>query len=212
MREALKNLWLLPRWGWGFPGGAVVKNPPANAGGTRDEGFNPWVGKIPWTRKWQPTLVLLPGESHGQWILAVYSPWGHKRVRHNLVTKQRYSLFKLSFPWHMTHVRGILRDGGKVSFKDLIILSIQSLEKTFFWVIFFHFLCGPSLKPLLNLLWYSFCFTFWFFDHEACGISASRLGIKCAHPALQGRVLTTGPSGKSLDKTFNCGGSELRHT
>ena len=46
MREALKNLWLLPRWGWGFPGGAVVKNPPANAGDARD-----WVGTIPgWGR------------------------------------------------------------------------------------------------------------------------------------------------------------------
>ena len=50
--------------------------------------FNPWVGKIPWTRKWQPTLVLLPGESHGQWSLAGYSPQGRKRVRHDLVTKQ----------------------------------------------------------------------------------------------------------------------------
>ena len=29
-------------------------------------GFDPWVGKIPWTRKWQPTPVFLPGESHGQ--------------------------------------------------------------------------------------------------------------------------------------------------
>ena len=29
-------------------------------------GFNPWVGKIPWKRKWQPTSVLLPGESHGR--------------------------------------------------------------------------------------------------------------------------------------------------
>ena len=28
--------------------------------------FNPWVGRIPWRRKWQPTLVFLPGESHGQ--------------------------------------------------------------------------------------------------------------------------------------------------
>ena len=26
----------------------------------------PWVGKIPWSRKWQPTPVFLPGESHGQ--------------------------------------------------------------------------------------------------------------------------------------------------
>ena len=32
----------------------------------RRPGFSPWVGKIPWRRKWQPTPVLLPGESHGQ--------------------------------------------------------------------------------------------------------------------------------------------------
>ena len=36
------------------------------------------VGKIPWRRKWQPTPVFLPGESHGQRNLAGYSPWGHK--------------------------------------------------------------------------------------------------------------------------------------
>ena len=34
--------------------------------------FNPWVGKIPWRRKWQPTPVLLPGESHGQRSLEGY--------------------------------------------------------------------------------------------------------------------------------------------
>jgi len=43
----------------GFPGGAVVKNPPANAGDGGDR-------KTPWTRKWQPTPVFLPGKSHGQ--------------------------------------------------------------------------------------------------------------------------------------------------
>ena len=41
-------------------------------------GFDPWVGKIPWRRKWQPTPVLLPGESHGQRSLVSYSPWGRK--------------------------------------------------------------------------------------------------------------------------------------
>ena len=41
-------------------------------------GFNPWVRKIPWRRKWQPTPVLLPGESHGGRSLVDYSPWGHK--------------------------------------------------------------------------------------------------------------------------------------
>ena len=44
----------------------------------RRPGFNPWVGKIPWRRTWQPTPVFLPGESHGQRSLVGYSPWGHK--------------------------------------------------------------------------------------------------------------------------------------
>ena len=42
--------------------------------------FDPWVRKIPWRRKWQPTPVFLPGESHGQRSLAVYSPWGCKET------------------------------------------------------------------------------------------------------------------------------------
>ena len=32
--------------------------------------FDPWVGKIPWRRKWQPTSVFLPGKSHGHRSLA----------------------------------------------------------------------------------------------------------------------------------------------
>ena len=39
-------------------------------------GFDPWIRKIPWRRAWQPTLVFLPGESHGQSSLEGYSPWG----------------------------------------------------------------------------------------------------------------------------------------
>ena len=42
-------------------------------------GFNLWVGKIPWRRKWQPTPVLLPGKSHGRRILVGYSSWGGKK-------------------------------------------------------------------------------------------------------------------------------------
>ena len=44
----------------------------------RRRGFDPWVGKIPWSRKWQPTPVFLPGKFHGQRSLEDYSPWGHK--------------------------------------------------------------------------------------------------------------------------------------
>ena len=42
--------------------------------------FDPWVRKIPWRRKCQPTPVSLPEESHGQRSLTGYSPWGHKRL------------------------------------------------------------------------------------------------------------------------------------
>ena len=40
--------------------------------------FNPWVRKIPWRRKGQPTAVFLPGEPHRQRSLAGFSPWGRK--------------------------------------------------------------------------------------------------------------------------------------
>ena len=40
--------------------------------------FNPWVGKIPWSRKWQSPPVFSPGESHGHMSQADYSPWGPK--------------------------------------------------------------------------------------------------------------------------------------
>ena len=41
-------------------------------------GFDPWVGKIPWRKKWQPTPVFLPRESHGWRSLVGYSPWSRK--------------------------------------------------------------------------------------------------------------------------------------
>ena len=52
----------------------VFKNPPANAGDTRDGWFDPWIRRIPWRRAWQPTTVFLPRESHGQKSMAGYSP------------------------------------------------------------------------------------------------------------------------------------------
>ena len=43
-------------------------------------GFDPWVGKMPWRKKWQPTPVFLPGKSNGQRNLVGSSPWGHKEL------------------------------------------------------------------------------------------------------------------------------------
>ena len=71
----------------GFPGGSVVKNPPANAGTTMRYRFDPWVGKIPWRKVWQPTAVFLTQESHGLRSLAGHSQKG-QRVGHDWATKQ----------------------------------------------------------------------------------------------------------------------------
>ena len=57
--------------------------------------FDPWVGKIPWRREWQPTLVFLPGKSRGQRSWAGYNPWGHG-VGHDLATKALQLCFG---PW-----------------------------------------------------------------------------------------------------------------
>ena len=50
-----------------------VKNPLANVGDMRC-GFDPWIGKIPWRRAWQPTSVFMPRKSHGQRSLVGYNP------------------------------------------------------------------------------------------------------------------------------------------
>ena len=56
------------------------KNLPTSAGRCKRQGFYPWVGKIPWRRAWQPTLVFLPGESHGQRSLVGYGPQSCKEL------------------------------------------------------------------------------------------------------------------------------------
>ena len=61
-------------------------------------GFDPWAGKIPWSRKWQPTPGFLPGKSHGQRSLAGYSPWGCKRVGHNWAHTQLRCFLPTSHP------------------------------------------------------------------------------------------------------------------
>ena len=58
------------------PGGASGKVPACQCRRHRDLGSIPGLGRPPWRRKWQPTSVFLPGESHAQRSLAGCSPWG----------------------------------------------------------------------------------------------------------------------------------------
>ena len=69
----------LPRWLSG-------KEPACQCRRLRNLEFDPWVGKIPWRREWQPTPIFLPGESHGRRSQTGYSPWG-RRVTHNWATE-----------------------------------------------------------------------------------------------------------------------------
>ena len=78
---------------WGFPGGTSGKECRRH----KRCRFNPWVGKIPWSREWRPTPVFLPGESHGQRSLAGYGPRGgkesdsSKRLSTHAQTRREYS-------------------------------------------------------------------------------------------------------------------------
>ena len=64
----------------------VAKYSLASAGDIRDLGFYPWLGKVPWRKKQQPTPVFLPGESQGQRSPEGYSPYGHKELDTTEVT------------------------------------------------------------------------------------------------------------------------------
>ena len=74
-----------------YPSGSVVKNPPTNAG---DLGSIARSGRSPRGGNGKSTSVFLPGKFHGQRSQVGYSPWGHKKVRHDLVTKQQQKSFK----------------------------------------------------------------------------------------------------------------------
>ena len=62
----------------GFPGDTSGRESACQCGKWKRLGFHPWVGMMPWRRKWLPTPVSLFRESHGQRSLAGYSPWAHK--------------------------------------------------------------------------------------------------------------------------------------
>ena len=86
----------------------MVKNLPA----MRETWVHPWIAKMAWRRKWQPTPVFLPGESHGQRRLAGYSPWGHKKsdmterlstaMLHSRTLLVTHFLNLLIFNWRIT--------------------------------------------------------------------------------------------------------------
>ena len=78
----------------GFPSSSIVRNPPAIQEAERHE-FNTWIWKTPWNRAWQPTPVLLPGESPEQRSLVGYSPQSLKESDMTEATKHSTCVYDI---------------------------------------------------------------------------------------------------------------------
>ena len=87
----------------GFPGGASGKAAACQCGRFKRRRFDPWVGKIPWRRVWQPTPVFVPGESHGQKSLEGYSPWGRTRLQR--LSMHAYTLHWMQSKWELLFLK-----------------------------------------------------------------------------------------------------------
>ena len=86
--------------------------------------FDPWVGTIPWSRKWQPTPVLLPGKSHGQRSLAGCNPWDHKDLDISVNTYQTLVKKKKK-------VECLLRNSQILFAWHVILFPIMDIVKVF---------------------------------------------------------------------------------
>ena len=128
-----------------LPGSSVVKNLPANVG---DVGFDPWVGKVVWRRRWKPTPAFLPGESHGQRSLVGYivhgdansrtrlSYWAHTHAHTTIYNECGHPLCQefSSFSLHSSPLEGWLKyNPGPHSWKLWFKRSGVGLEKVHFW-------------------------------------------------------------------------------
>ena len=102
-----KNVYLYSLFGIrGIPSWHSGKESACQCKEHRRHGFNPWVGKIPWRRKWQPTPVFLPGKSHGQRSLAGFTKSRaqlstHRHTYMELVTLSMPRLICAVFHWLM---------------------------------------------------------------------------------------------------------------
>ena len=131
----------------GFPGGLSGKEPTCQCRRHKRPGFDPWVGKIPWRRAWQPTPVFVPGESKERRWLAGYSPWGHKESDTTEAT------------WHWYCLRIVIlleRDVNISPIYGVLLVLCVLVKKSFLS-------CLLEISPSICVLWHFG--TLWF-----CGI------------------------------------------
>ena len=120
----------------GFPSSSAGKETACQFRRHNRHRFGPWVRKISWRRKWQPTTVFLPREFYGQTSLAGYSPWDHKelgtterpRTDQNCQVQRRDNFMKLCIlrTLELNKISSVLENEG-----CLFLGSIYALYCTF---------------------------------------------------------------------------------
>ena len=128
----------------------MVKNPPANAEDLRDPASIPGFRKIPWSRKWQPTPIFFPGESHGQ-SLADYTSWGCKELDMTEVIQQTLSHCQCA-TGRKHGLRKNARQGfrGSWDFWSFWLLVLGNLPGTVLWLLYPQYFCVLCLPHLVH--------------------------------------------------------------
>ena len=129
-KKVVWTLMFFIEMGWGFPGGTSGKEPACQYRKHKRRGFDSWVGKIPWRRKWQPTPVFLPGEAPWTEEPGGLQSMGLQRVRHDWID--------------LVH-----RDGNRLQAVWDQQLSLQTLKAM--WVLQnWHQLCQLSTENYVS--------------------------------------------------------------
>ena len=130
----------------GFPSGSGVKNPPAKQ--------ETWVRSLAWEDSLEKEMAthssILAWRIHGQRSLTGFSPWGHKRVKQDLATKQQHYhlLFSIMDIYYFIKEKKVLENQNSKGPTIIIIMNFNMI--TIFWIQYTSFpFSVSSLSPQL---------------------------------------------------------------
>ena len=157
----------------------------------RRHGFDPWVGKIPWRRKWQPTPVFLVGESQGQRSLVGYSAWSHKeldRAEHGHTTS--FSIWEV--PSFRLDRKSVL-NRGKPDFPQGILLPFEDTANVTFWTLYIILVIELAMAKTGT----------WGGDYLLSSFGLLEMRIRGSHPVKQPWRKYPQSQSTAMKKTFS---------